>query len=164
LLALLVASPAAAAFQNLDALENRLVGALGAGIGEPGGPAAPIDRRMKLIQCPATVAIDPPVMGAVALRCGTTWRIRVPLARLAGAASPTAAQPVAMAARAAPVIRRGAPVDLVAGTSGCEVSVNGVAQEDGAPGARIRIKTDGKSQPIFAEVIDAGVARLPGFK
>jgi flagella basal body P-ring formation protein FlgA len=161
LLALLAAPAAAAtpAFQNIDALEARLINALGAGIGEPGGPAAAIDRRLKLSVCPATVQIDPPVMGAVALRCAPlNWRIRVPLARLGNARS------AAMGVKAEPVIRRGDPVDLVAASDGFSVSVSAIAQEDGAPGSRIRVKADGKNTPLFAEVIDAGRVRLPGFK
>ena len=155
----LLAAPATAAFHDIDALEARLIGALGAGIGEAGGPVAPIDRRLKLAQCPATVAIDPPMLGAVALRCGASWRIRVPLKQLA-----VARMPIAMVAKAEPVVRRGDPVDLVAGAEGFSVSVSATAQEDGAPGARIRVRTDGRAQPMFAEVIDAGRVRLPGFK
>jgi flagellar basal body P-ring formation protein FlgA len=162
LLALLAAPAAAAApFQNLDALEARLVNALGAGVGEPGGPAAPIDRRLKLAPCPGSVQIDPPVMGAVALRCpAANGRIRVPIARLGGTQSAAAGMPM----KADPVVRRGDPVDLVAETDGFSVSVQGIAQEDGAPGSRIRIKADGQKSPVFAEVIDAGRVRLPGFK
>ena len=158
LAASLLATPAAAAFQNIDLLEARLIGALGAGIGEAGGPTAPIDRRLKLAQCPANVTIDPPALGAVALRCGVNWRIRVPLKQLA---RPVA---VALVAKADPVVRRGDPVDLIAGADGFSVSVAATAQEDGVPGARIRVRTDGKTQPMFAEVIDAGRVRLPGFK
>jgi flagella basal body P-ring formation protein FlgA len=159
LAAALLAAPvsAAAPFQDLAALESRLVTALGAGIGEPGGPAAPIDRRLMLQRCPKNIVIDPPAMGAVALRCAALgWRIRVALARFA--------TPVAMTARVDPVVRRGDPVDLVADSDGFSVSVSATAQEDGAPGSRIRVRTDGKSQPIYAEVIDAGRVRLPGFK
>ncbi len=161
----LAATPATAApFQNLDVLEARVIGALGAGIGEPGGPAAPIDRRLKLAACPTTVQLDPPAMGAVALRCPALgWRIRVPLARLAGAGA-AATRSAGVPVKAEPVIRRGDPVDLVAGSAGFSVSVSAVAQEDGAPGARIRVRTDGQKGPIFAEVVDAGLARLPGFK
>ena len=162
----LLAAPAAAAtpgFQNIDALEARLINALGAGIGEPGGPAAPIDRRLKLAACPATVQIDPPAMGAIALRCAPlNWRIRVPIARLGNAQN--VAMGSVMGARAEIVVRRGDPVDLVAATDGFSVSVSATAQEDGAPGSRIRVKADGQNSPIFAEVIEAGRVRLPGFK
>jgi len=166
LLALLVAAPAMTAtpqFQNIDALEARLINALGAGIGEPGGPAAPIDRRLKLAACPATVRIDPPAMGAIALRCAPlNWRIRVPIARLGNARN--AAMGSEMGAKADPVVRRGDPVDLTAESNGFSVSVSAIAQEDGAAGSRIRVKADGKNSPIFAEVIEAGRVRLPGFK
>ena len=165
---LALAAPAhAAAFQDIPALEARLSAALGAGVGEPGGPAASIDRRLKLAQCPQTVTIDPPAIGAVALRCTPlNWRIRVPLARLAGSTGGSGA--VAMAVKVAPVVRKGDPVDLVAEQSGFSVSVSAIAQEDGAPGSRIRVRADGAGKPqgqmIFAEVIDAGRVRLPGFK
>ena len=166
LLALLVAAPAMAAtpqFQNIDALEARLVNALGAGIGEPGGPAAPIDRRLKLAACPTTVQIDPPAMGAIALRCvPLNWRIRVPIARLGNAQN--VAMGSVMGAKAEIVVRRGDPVDLTAETNGFSVSVSATAQEDGPPGGRIRVKVDGQNNIIFAEVIEAGRVRLPGFK
>jgi flagella basal body P-ring formation protein FlgA len=105
--------------------------------------------------------MDPPVMGAVALRCKPlNWRIRVPLARLGGAQSMAGST----TAKAEPVVRRGDPVDLVAETNGFSVSVSAIAQEDGAPGSRIRVKAEDQKNPIFAEVIDAGRVRLPGFK
>lgn len=162
LLSSLLAAPAAAApFQNIDALEARVVNALGAGIGEPGGPATPIDRRLKLAACPGAVQIDPPAMGAIALRCpAANWRIRVAIARLTPAPS---AMPAAHV-KQDPVVRRGDPVDLIAENRGFSVSLSAIAQEDGAPGGRIRIKADGQNSPIFAEVVDAGRVRLPGFK
>ena len=166
----LSAPAAAASFQNLDALESRLINALGAGIGEPGGPANAIDRRMKLATCPQPVTIDPPALGAVALRCQPIgWRIRVPIQRLQGMAAVSySANPMQQRQqKAEPVVRRGDPVDLVAESGGFSVSVTATAQEDGAPGARIRVKTqqDGRPQGqiLFAEVIDAGRVRLPGF-
>ena len=167
LLAALVTTAAAAApFQDIQQLENRVIGALGAGFGQPGGPVAPIDRRLKLASCPAPVQIDPPVLGAVALRCPALgWRIRVPLTRLGGASAAMTPQMAAVpATKAEPVVRRGDPVDLVAESSGFSVSVSATAQEDGAPGSRIRIKTDGAKGQLFAEVMDAGLVRLPGFK
>ncbi|HMI18011.1 MAG TPA: flagella basal body P-ring formation protein FlgA [Sphingomonas sp.] len=162
----LLAAPAAAVtpFQNIDALETRLIAALGAGIGQPGGPATAIDRRLKLATCPASVQIDPPAMGAVALRCpAANWRIRVPISRLGGAQG---AQTVGMGgfSKADMVVRRGDPVDLIAETNGFSVSVAATAQEDGAPGSRIRVKAEGQKVPIFAEVIEAGRVKLPGFK
>lgn len=153
---LLLASPALAGpFQDIPTLERRVIGALGAGIGEVGGPAAPIDRRLKLAACPQAVAIEPPAMGAVALACPSLgWRLRVPVKRLAMA---SAASP---AMREAPVIKRGDPVELVAERDGFVVSTQTVAQEDGVPGGRIRLKSDAKSPVVIAEVIDMGRARI----
>jgi flagella basal body P-ring formation protein FlgA len=167
LLALLAPAPALAAggIENLDALERRLVISLGADIGQPGGPRVAVDRRMKLAACPAEVVIDPPAMGAVALRCVPLgWRIRVPL--LAGGhAAPVAAMAiVAPPVKREPVIRRGDPVELAAGTATFRVTSEVIAEQDGAPGDRIRVRADRKSPPMLVEVIAAGHARLPGFK
>jgi len=146
-----------AQFENLDVLEARVIGALGAGIGAPGGPMAPIDRRIKLTRCPGTVQIDPPALGAVALRCPQIgWRIAVPLQRLQQAA--------AAAVKATPVVRKGDPVELYVDTGSFSVSTEAIAQEDGAPGDRIRIKTDDKAPVMIAEIVDFGRVRLPGYK
>lgn len=166
LIALLPAPALAAGLQNLDALERRLVIALGADIGAPGGPTVPLDRRLKLAACPSDIAIDPPVMGAAVLRCAEIgWRIRVPLVR-GGNALPVAGRPVPQAAalRAAPVIRRGDPVDLIAGEPGFSVSSQVIAEQDGAPGDRIRVRGDRAKPPIMAEIVDSSTVRLPGFK
>lgn len=155
LLTVACATPAAVqaqAFQNVDQLETALVGALGAGVGEPGGPAASIDRRLKLAQCPQAPVFDAPVMGAVAVRCVPLgWRIRVPLARSLAAA----------AFHEEPVIRKGDPVELIAGGRYFEVSTQAVAEQDGARGARIRVRSTPKAAPVFAEVVRAGVVRIP---
>jgi flagella basal body P-ring formation protein FlgA len=55
-------------------------------------------------------------------------------------------------------------VELTAGSRGFSVSAQAIAQEDGSTGDRIRIKTDPKSAPIFAEVVAPGIVRMPGFK
>ena len=156
LIAACLPAPALAqAVQDIAALEHRLVVALDARIGEPGGPLVPIDRRLKLAPCPAPVAIDPPALGAVALRCPQLgWRIRVPLMRATAA----------VAVKAAPLVRRGDPVEIVAQSEAFSVSAQAIAQEDGAVGDRIRVKTDPKAPVIFAEVVDMGVVRVPGFK
>jgi flagella basal body P-ring formation protein FlgA len=157
ILAVCLSAPAAAQpVQDIAALESRLLTALEVKIGQPGGPVAAIDRRLKLAPCPAPVAIDPPALGAVALRCPAVgWRIRVPLVRETQAVA---------AAKAAPVVRRGDPVEIVAQSASFSVSAQAIAQEDGARGERIRVRTDPKSPVIFAEVMDIGVVRVAGFK
>lgn len=160
-LGLAAATPAfGQSFENLDMLENRVMAALGASVGEPGGPARPIDRRLRLIPCPTPAEIDQPALGAVTVRCETRgWRIRVPL--MAGALpAPGMAQGQA---RAEPVVRRGDQVQVVALASGFSVSTLGVAEQDGAPGQRIRVRTERRATPFIGEVLPDGRVALPGF-
>ncbi len=160
LTALLAAPASAQSFENLEMLESRVAASLGAGIGEPGGPARPIDRRLRLAPCPTPALIDAPALGAVAVRCETRgWRIRVPLMS-GGAASPMAA---VSAIRAEPVIRRGDQVELVAMTANFSVSTLGIAEQDGAPGERIRVRTERRSAPVTGQVLDDGRVALAGF-
>ncbi len=161
MIALALAAPLQAApFEDIATLEARVIGALDAGIGAPGGPIAPIDRRLKLAACPAPATIDPPALGAVALRCAALgWRIRVPL----NGAS-VAANSQKSAEKSVPTIRRGDPVQLIADAGSFSVSSDGIADEDGVAGQRIRIKTDRARPPIVGEVVDIGLVRLAGFK
>jgi len=166
-----VATPALASagpdgFEDLTKLEGRVVGALDADVGQLGGPVTHLDRRLKLQPCPTPATIDPPALGAVAVRCEAIgWRIRVPLMR---AATPSPV-PVAYAAAPAqpqtpPVIKRGDPVQLVAESGGFSVSTEAVAQEDGRIGGRIRVKTDPvKGAVVVGEVIDTGRVRVSSF-
>lgn len=156
LLSALCAAPALAqGFEDLGALETRLVAALGAGIGEDGGPAGPIDRRLKLAACPSPAMFDAPRLGAVTISCERLgWRIRVPLAR---SASVTAAK------AAAPLIRRGDEVEVVAAGGAFSVSTLAVADEDGSPGERIRLRSARKNAPIFGQVTEDGRVAVTGF-
>lgn len=158
-------------FENLDRIDSLVAMTVGANLGEPGGPAAPVDRRLRLAACPATPTVEGPVFGAAMVKCDALgWRIRVPL--VAGAAA-AASGPVPGASRfiraapAAPkqtVVRKGDPVQLTAGNSVFSVSRIMVADEDGAVGETIRVREDKKSTPIFAQVVEMGVVQIPGFK
>lgn len=153
----------AQSFQDLNALETQLTASLGAGIGEPGGPARPIDRRLKLSPCPAPVVIEPPALGAVAVSCKPIgWRIRVPLTP-APAALAASVQPAVMAARAAPIIRRGDQVELVADAGSFSVTTTAVADQDGAPGDHIRVRPAAKPGTVVGVVSDDGRVLLSGF-
>ncbi|MGA9581102.1 MAG: flagella basal body P-ring formation protein FlgA [Allosphingosinicella sp.] len=158
--ALFTAAPAAAqtGFQDIEAMETQIVASLGAEIGEPGGPARPLDRRLRLKPCPEPVTLDAPAMNAVAVRCQSVgWRIRVPLERSAAVAT-------AALTRAEPLIRRGDQVELVAMTANFSVSAAGIAEQDGAPGDRIRVRTEVKGKPaVIGQVMDDGRIALPGF-
>ncbi len=158
--ALCSTAPAAAAvpaFEDLDALQARIVAALGAGIGEPGGPSSPIDRRMKLAACPELAVLEAPTLGAATVRCEPLgWRIRVPLIRSAYAQ--------AAAVKAVPAVRKGDQVELRAAGGAFQISTIAIAEEDGAPGDRIRVRSDKKQAVIIAEVDGPGMVFLPGFK
>ena len=158
--ALLLVGTAAQAqeFENIAALDVQVQAALGAGIGEPGGPALPIDRRLKLKPCPEPATIDAPAMGAVAVRCASLgWRIRVPLVRAAGQAQTAVI-------RSEPVIRKGDQVELTASSGSFTVSTVAVAEQDGAPGERIRVRSDARKGVVIGIVTEDGRVAMPGFK
>ena len=163
------AMPAAAqTFEDIEALDHRVAAALGAGIGEPGGPARPIDRRLRLAACTGPVSVEAPTLGAATVRCEQLgWRIRVPV--IGADAAPTeqesnwGGQRTARAARAAPVVRRGDPVALVVMSGSFTVSRQAVADQDGAPGDRIRVRTEPRATPIIGQVLPDGRILMSGF-
>jgi flagella basal body P-ring formation protein FlgA len=161
LLGAVVAGPAfAQGFENLDALDSRIAGALGAGIGEAGGAANALDRRLRLAACPVPAMIGEPLQGAVTVRCDAIgWRIRVAVVGGGGAIAPVAQA----APRAAPVVRRGDQVQIVALAAGFTVSTLGIAEQDGAPGERIRVRTERRTAPFYGQVLADGRIALAGF-
>ena len=145
-------------FEDISMLEMRLTAALGAGVGEPGGPSRPIDRRLKLAPCPQPASFEPPALGAATVRCEPLgWRIRVPLVRTAAAAQ-------ALGERAEPIIRRGDQVELTASSGSFTVSTVAVAEQDGALGDRIRVRSEGRKGAVIGVVTEDGRVSLPGFK
>ena len=171
LASLLAAFPVAAqtqlpAAQDLDMLEAMVVSSLGASVGMPGGPLAPIDRRMRLAACPTGIQIDPPTIGAVTVRCNTAgWRLRIPLARTYDPQAASAAMGAQTSSSIANAdVRRGDPIQLVAQGTSFSISVEAMAMEDGRIGNRIRVASPSKGAPLFAEVVDVGRVRLIGFK
>jgi flagella basal body P-ring formation protein FlgA len=150
----------AAGFENLEQLEVAVTASLGAGIGEPGGPARPIDRRLKLAACPQPVVVETPALGAVAVSCPQIgWRVRVPLVRTTLAALHSPAQQAAE-----PLVRKGDQVDLIASSGAFTVSTVAVAEQDGAAGARIRVRSEGRKGAVIGIVTEDGRVALPGFK
>lgn len=168
-LSALIAQPVMAQqkFENLDRIDSLVAMTVGANLGEPGGPIAPVDRRLRLAACPATPSVDGPVFGAAIVKCDALgWRIRVPL--VAGSAAAASgpvrrAMPVARSTVREMVVKRGDPVQLVAGNAAFSVSRLMVADEDGALGDTIRVREDKKAAPVLAQVVEMGVVRIPGF-
>lgn len=145
-------------FEDIGMLEMRLTSALGASIGEPGGPTRPIDRRLKLAPCPQPATFAAPNLGAATILCEPLgWRIRVPVI-------PSTKVAEAAAAKEEPIIRKGDQVELTASAGSFTVSTVAVAEQDGAPGARIRVRSEGKKGAVIGVVMDDGRVSLPGFK
>lgn len=154
-------------FENLDRIDSLVAMTVGANLGEPGGPMAPVDRRLHLAACPTTPSVDGPVFGAAIVKCDALgWRIRVPLVAGSAAAASGPVARYAPAARAVPkeaIVKKGDPVQLMAGNAAFSVSRMMVADEDGAVGETIRVREDKKSTPVLAQVVEMGIVRIPGF-
>ncbi|WP_426386663.1 flagella basal body P-ring formation protein FlgA [Sphingobium sp. R-21] len=154
-------------FENLDRIDSLVAMTVGANLGEPGGPMAPVDRRLRLAACPTTPSVDGPLFGAAIVKCDALgWRIRVPLVAGGTAAASGPVARYAPAMRAMPkdaVVRKGDPVQLMAGNAAFSVSRMMMADEDGAVGETIRVREDRKSPPILAQVVEMGIVRVPGF-
>jgi flagella basal body P-ring formation protein FlgA len=136
LTALLFATAAQAQmFEDLDALDLRLV---------ERGAAQPLDQRLRLAKCPEAVVIDPPALGAVAVRCTSLgWRIRVAI---------VPAQPH----QDTVLVRKGDLVDLSYGGDAFSVSTSATVLEYGVRGQTIRVTSAASGKTMSATVIGPG--------
>lgn len=163
-------------FENLDRIDSLVMTTVGANVGQPGGPVAPVDRRLRLAACPQIPTVEGPVFGAAVVKCDAVgWRIKVPLMPGGMASEAMGSQYVGgqygagqrMAAAQAPrqqaLVKRGDPVQLIAGNANFSVSRAMVADEDGALGEMIRVREDRRSAPVIAQVVEMGMVRVPGF-
>ncbi len=168
---LLAAAPAGGgiAFQDTGGLDRAVAAFTSRPIGAEGGARTAIDPRLRLAQC-STVALAwrTEAHDAVVVSCsGPDWRIFVPVIRPASAPPPTATRPEviapARAVKAEPVIRRGDPVVIEAGSDGFSISREGVAMGDAPAGARFMVKVEDAKGPVQAIALGAGHATLPGW-
>jgi flagella basal body P-ring formation protein FlgA len=156
----------AAGFVDPAMLDARVASFAGAPLGEEGGAATRVDRRLKLVDCG-----DGLILGwrterrdAVVVSCtgSASWKIFVPVRSTPNVAAPAASASGVSAARAEPVIRRGDPVTVQSGAGGFSVTTEGTAMMDAPPGARIRVTVAGSRLPIQAVAVQAGLVQLPG--
>lgn len=163
---LAIALLAATAFTDLDLLDRAAEIFAGAPRGQPGGPAAPIDRRLRLATCAESPEFSwrSDAHDAIVIRCPDprSWRIFVAV-RGAAPAAGTATAPAMPAARPEPVIRRGDPVTLTAAQPGFAVTAEGTALADAVVGARLPVRMEGAKAPVQAIAVEAGKATLPGW-
>jgi flagellar basal body P-ring formation protein FlgA len=140
-------------FQDHAKIDAAVIAATGVSTGQTGGAAGPVDRRLKLANCPVALQTDAPVMGAIAVRCSPLgWRIRVPL---------IAKQPATQIAEALDiVVKRGESVELRALGPGFEVSSSAIAMDDGALGKGIRVKSLTSTTPIVATVAGPALVQI----
>lgn len=156
----------AAAPTDLTLLDRAAEIFAGARQGEPGGPIAPIDRRLRLSACGSSPEFTwrTEAHDAIVIRCPDPrgWRIFVSVR--AAPATPEVRQATAVKpVKEEPVIRRGDPVTLEAGETGFAVSADGVAMADAAPGERLQVRIEGAKAPVQAIAVEAGKATLPGW-
>jgi flagella basal body P-ring formation protein FlgA len=154
-------------FQDTAAIDVAVAAFTGHAIGEDGGARTPVDRRLKLAACPLP-ELDwrGGNQDAVLVRCtAPAWRIYVPV-RMPPTGPRTVATssaPTVTAVKPEPVIRRGDPVTVEAGTAGFSITRDGIAMGDATPGARFMVKVDPAKPPIQAVAIETGRATLPGW-
>lgn len=154
LLAAMQAAPTP--FEDLAALEARLIAVAGAEIGAPEGPVHGIDRRLRLRRCPAIVEITRTPSGLSAACPTLGWRVHV---AMRGGGSGGAGHAAQAREAGAPAIRRGDAVLVRISGRGFAAGLRATALEDGAVGARIRLRPDSNPRsPITAIVTGAGEA------
>ena len=148
------ASPALAqTTADLDAVDRAVAQFTGVPLGQPGGAAMPIDRRLRLTPCrvPLALAWHGLRRESVEVQCPMPggWRLYVPLA---------GAGPAAMQSDA---ITRGDAVTVTVMGQGFAVSQNGEALESGPVGAWIKIRTGGSGAPVLrARVLRPGAVGI----
>lgn len=165
LIALVAAGSAMAAqgFQDTAALDRAVAAFTGHAIGEEGGAAMAIDKRLKLAACP-TVALSwrSDRHDAVVVSCpGPQWHIFV-RTRVAPPPPKPAQTSAAPVAKPVMVIKRGDPVSIVAGDAGFSVTRDGVAMNDAAAEGRVAVQVERGQPPIQAIAVEPGRVRLPG--
>ncbi len=163
-----VSAAAQVQFQDTTAIDVAVSAFTGHPVGEEGGARTAVDKRLKLAACPLP-QLDwrGSYQDAVVVSCDAPrWRIFVPIKlALQAPRAPVAAAvaPVAALVKAEPVIRRGDPVTVEAGSGNFSITRDGVAMGDAAPGGRFMVKVDSAKAPIQAVAVESGRATLPGW-
>lgn len=168
LLAALLAAPSAATalpFQSTTTLDALVAEFTGVPVGSEGGARAPVDARLRLAACTAPqLEWRSELHDAVVVRCmAPAWRIYVPVATPARVPK-TAVLVTAPPPKVQPVIRRGDPVTVEAGSDGFSITRDGIAMGDAPAGGRLLVRVDEKKPPIQAVAVESGRATLPGWQ
>ncbi len=151
-----VASAQSGGFYDLASVDRAVAAFTGAGIGQPGGAALPVDRRMRLATCFGALVTTwyGTRQDNVLVQCPDPggWRLFV-------AVSGNARQDAASALP--PAVARGEALTISVEGEGFTVSQSGEAVEAGPLGAWIRVRTSVKATPIRARIARPGLVIVP---
>lgn len=129
-------------FEDLEILDER--------IQAENVSAEPVDKRLKLAQCPAEPIVSPAVGDAVVVRCPALgWRLRVPVSAASNAAENSQI-----------VIRKGDLIECISGGPGFSVSTQLIAMDDARVGQSLRVKSPTSSVFLTAVAKSQGQATL----
>lgn len=148
--AALISAPASAAgFADPAHIDRAIAEFTGAPTGSQGGARLPVDRRLKLSQCQAPLALEwyGRTRDTVLVRCPVSggWRLFIPV------------ETGPAAAKAEKVVARGEAVSITVEGRGFSLSRQGEALESGAVGEWIRVRPTGKRRdPIRARILEPG--------
>lgn len=153
-----LAAAAAGGYADLNAIDREVAGFTGAEIGQNGGAATPVDRRLRLRPCGSSLTLSwrTGTHDSVVVQCQDpgSWRLFVPVRKPVQAAG----------ASAEPVITRGDAVSIAVTGEGFTVAQPGEAMEGGAIGAWIRVRAVNAKpgvEPMRAQVVRPGLVSLP---
>lgn len=160
-IAMVVPVEAATPIVDHNALDLAIQRFTGFAQGAPGGAAAPIDRRLRLMPCGSDVRLSWRSLrrDTVVLECGVGagWKVFVPVvptnAVMGGGA--------VVAEAGALAIARGDVVTIEVKGTGFSISQGGQAMEAGAVGSWIRIKTAGKGEVLTCQIMRRGLVSMP---
>lgn len=154
--ALALLAAAAAGYADLGTIDSEVAAFTGAGIGESGGAATAVDRRLRLKPCGSPLALSwrTQTRESVVVQCGDpgSWRLFVPVRK------------ADQGPAASPVIARGDAISIAVAGDGFTVAQPGEAMEAGPVGAWIRVRPINARQgaePMRAQVVRPGLVTLP---
>jgi len=157
-LAILAAAAAAGGYADLNAIDREVAGFTGAEIGQSGGAATPVDRRLRLRPCASPLALSwrTGTRDSVVVQCQDpgSWRLFVPVSKPVQAAGMSGET----------VVSRGDAVSIAVSGEGFTVTQPGEAMEAGAIGAWIRVRpvtAKPGAEPMRAQIVRPGLVSLP---
>lgn len=160
------AAPAAAQnrgadqFSSLTDIDAQVAEFTGAQPGTLGGAKAPVDRRLRLVQCYSPLALSwhGTRRDTVRVECADAGGWRIFVATSGGSANAAqAARPVQQQT----VIKRGEQVSVTVRGRGFSISRAGEAMEDGGMGDWIKVRPGDASDPVRGQVIRPGLVEIP---